>query len=395
MTELALLDEPELRAPAYIGAVLVDGVQVELADVLASVSIRHGRDDVSGPPQSSTATLRLRALDRSELPAWTVGAELVVQDVAGALLFTGEISDANLTHDDPELDSILEVIAASTLASSGGRPVGGHAWPAEAWGARVGRILDEAGLVGDVQAPAADVQLAATKPADPETGAYESSSALDALELVRQDVGASIFDDPAGRIVVQAFDARKGLHAPLELDPAIVLFAPAWSMTQDVANRVVLGYGYGDGTVTVDDPVSQDRFGVHWTGLFDTGLADAATAQTRAALWVDRVSWPRWKLPAVTLLSPQELAVGRLLQLVQLPDSAPFASFGAVVEGWTDTIEGPDWTQDVILSDPIFSGMALAWDELPADLLWQTVDPACSWSEAYLLDNLTPGRTAA
>jgi hypothetical protein len=390
MSELELELAVEPRAPAYIGSVLVGGVPVDLEAVLASVSIRHGRDDVDGPIQSSTATLRLRALDRAELPAWRVGGELVVKDVAGELLFTGELSDANLTHDDPALDSNLEVIAVSALASAGDREVGGHAWPAEPWGARVGRILSEAGLAGVVQAPASDVPIAPTKPADPETGAFASSSALDALELARQDVGATIFDAPDGTLVVQAFDARKGLFDPLPIEPALVLFSPAWSQTLDVANRVVLGYGYGDGSVTVDDPVSQDRFGVHWTGLFETGLADAATAQSRAALWVDRVSFPRWKLPGVTLLEPHPLAIGQLLQLSGLPASAPFEAWGAVVEGWTDVIEGADWTQEVVLSDPIFSGMALAWSELPVDLAWLEVDPACAWREAYLLDNLVP-----
>jgi hypothetical protein len=390
MSELELELDVEPRAPAYIGEVLVGGVPVDLEAVLASVTIRHGRDDVDGPIQSSTATLRLRNLLRSELEAWAPGGELVVKAVAGELLFTGELSDASLTHDDPELDAILEVIAVSTLAAAGDRPVRGHAWPAEPWAARVQRILGEAELVGVVQAPAVDVPIAATKPDDPETGAYSSSSALDALDLVRQDVGATAFDAPDGSLVVQAFDARKGLFDPLTLDPAIVLFAPAWSQTLDVANRVVLGYGYGDGSVTVDDPVSQDRFGVHWTGLFETGLADAATAQSRAALWVDRVSFPRWKLPGVTLLEPQPLAIGQLVQLEALPDSAPFPAYGAVVEGWTDVIEGPDWTQEVVLSDPIFSGMALSWAELPVDLTWLEVDPACAWREAYLLDNLLP-----
>jgi hypothetical protein len=388
--ELELEDVEPLPAPAYVGEVLVGGVPVDLDRVLASVTIRHGRDDVDGPIQSSTATLRLRNLDRSELPTYVAGGELVVKDVAGGLLFTGEISDANLTHDDPQAEAILEVIAVSTLASSGDRPVRGHAWPAEPWAARVQRILDEAGLVGVVQAPALDVPLAATKPDDPETGAYASSSALDALDLVRQDVGATAFDAPDGSLVVQAFDARKGLFDPLPIAPELVLFSPAWSQTLDVANRVVLGYGYGDGSVTVDEPVSQDRFGVHWTGLFETGLADAATAQSRAALWLDRVAWPRWKLPGVTLLEPHPLAIGQLVQLSGLPASAPFEAWGAVVEGWADVIEGADWTQEVVLSDPIFSGMALAWAELPADLTWLEVDPACPWREAYLLDNLVP-----
>ena len=288
------------------------------------------------------------------------------------------------------IERVLEVIAASSLADAGRRPVAGHAWPAEPWAARMQRILDEAELAGIVQAPTPDVPLAATVPSDPETGAFETMDALAALEADRQAVGATAFDAPDGRIVVQAFDARRGLYPPLELDPALVLYAPAWAQSLDVANRVVLGYGYGAGSVTVDDPVSQERFGVRWTGLFQTGLADAAVAGDRARLWLNRVTEPRWKLPGLTLLERHPLEVGQVLELLELPDSAPLGAWTPIVEGWTDTVEGPDWTQEVVLSDPIYSGLALPWQDVPPELLWMLVDPACIWADADVLDNLVP-----
>lgn len=376
-------------APAYIGAVRIDGVPADLERVLASVSIRHGRDDVDGPIQASTATLRLRRLSRTELKAWEVGGVLEVEDVDGELLFTGRLSDAELVVEDPRADPVLSVIAASTLAAAGRRSVGGHAWPAEPWGARMARILDEAGLVGVVQAPSPDVPLAATKP-DEATGNFASTDALTALEETRDFVGATIYEQGDGSLVVQAFGSR-GDRPPLTLDPAVVLYAPTWSQTLDVVNRVVLGYGYGDGTVTVDDAASQERYGVRWTGLFDSGLADAATARARAQLWVDRLSSPYWKLPGLTLLEPARLEVGLVLELGELPPSAPVSAWTPIVEGWTDVIEGPDWTQELVLSDPMLSGLALPWQDLPPDLLWQTVEPAARWTDAFTLGNLVGG----
>ena len=93
----------------------------------------------------------------------------------------------------------------------------------------------------------------------------------------------------------------------------------------------------------------------------------------------------------MTLLEPQPLAIGQLVELFELPASAPFGEWAAVVEGWVDTIEGPDWTQDLILSDPQDSGLALPWADLPPALTWAEIDPACRWSDAYNLDNLTLG----
>jgi hypothetical protein len=391
LSDLSELELEPQAAPAYIGAVVLNGVEQDLDRVLASVSIRHGRDDIDGPIQSSTATLRLRGLRRLELDSWTVGGELVVSDTDGDAIFTGRLSDASLTDDDPRVEARLEVIAASSLAAAGRRPVGGHAWPAEAWGDRMARILAEAELAGVVQAPSPDVPLAATIPSNPETGYFETVDALAALEADRQAVGATAFDRGDGSVVVQAFDARGGLYPPLELDPALVLYAPAWAQSLDVANRIVLGYGYGAGSVTVDDPVSQAQpWGVRWTGLFETGLADEQTARERALVWLNRITAPRWRLPGLTLLERHPLEVGLVLELLNLPPTAPLGSWTPIVEGWTDTVEGPDWTQDVILSDPIYSGLALPWQDLPPELLWSLVDPACAWADADVLDNLIP-----
>ena len=58
--------------------------------------------------------------------------------------------------------------------------------------------------------------------------------------------------------------------------------------------------------------------------------------------------------------------------------------------GWTDTIEGDLWTQTVVVSDPVFSGLAEPWADVPATLLWQDVAPACLWRDTDHLSNLSP-----
>jgi hypothetical protein len=392
MTELELELEERATPAVWVVSIEVAGVPVDLDRVFSSLSVRHGRDDIDGPIQATTATLILREIDRGELDRFEPGFDVLIESTFtatnGRPLFLGVITDATLVDEDPD-EPRLELIATGPLAIAGRRSVAGHAWPAEPWAARAARILTEAELAGVVQAPVPDVAIAATVPTDPETGYFETMSALDALELSRQDVGATVFDD-AGRIVVQAFDARRELFPVLTVDPALVLYAPAWSKTLDVANRIVLGFGYGAGTVTVDDPVSQDTFGIRWTGLFDSGLADQPTAHDRALTWLDRVSWPRWKLPNVVLLEPLDLSIGQMLELSELPPAAPFPSWAPVVEGWTDSIDGDAWTQSVVVSDPVLSGLGLAWEDVTPTLQWQGVDPACAWRDAYILSNLEP-----
>ena len=390
MSELEL-ELAERATPAvWVTAITVGDVPVDLDRVFSSLSVRHGRDDVDGPIQATTATLVLRRITRGELPDFEVGLELRIESTftaaSGRPMFEGVITDATLSDDDPD-EPRLELIATGPLAIAGRRSVAGHAWPAEPWKARVERILAEAGLAGTVTAASPDVPIAATVPDDPEAGTFASMSALDALELARQDVGATAFDE-AGQVVVQAFEGRRDLFPTLTVDPSLVFYSPPWSKTLDVANRIVLGYGYGAGTVSVDDPVSQARFGIRWTGLFDSGLADQGTAQSRALEWLDRVAYPRWKLPAVSLLEPLDLNIGQMIELSRLPASAPYPSWSPVVEGWTDTVEGDLWTQSVVVSDPVLSGLALAWQDVTATLLWQDVDPACLWRDAFLLSNL-------
>jgi len=394
MSELELELEPR-AAPAYVGSIRlggVDGVWVDLGRVLASVQIHHGRDDVDGPLQASTATLRLRAIPRADLELWRPGTTIAIRDTDADPIFTGRITDLSLLDDDPRVDSRLEVIAVAALADAGRRPVGGHQWPAELWGARMARILSEANLNGVVQAPTPDVPLAATVPVDPlDPSSFETMDALAALETDRNSIGATAFDRADGTIVVQAYSARAGVYTPLTLDPADVLYSPPWYQTLDVVNRFVLGYGYGAGSITVDDSASQAIFGVRWSGSFESGLADAATATKIANLWLARLSEPRWKLPGLTLLRRYPLEVGLVLELLELPATAPLGQWTPIVEGWTDVIEGPDWRQEVVLSDPLLSGLALPWRDVPAELRWLDVDPACSWSEAFVLDNLIPG----
>jgi hypothetical protein len=394
VTELELEAEP--RAPDYIGSIRVggaNGVWAAFEHVLASVVIRHGRDSVDGSIEASTASLGLRELPRADLKLWAVGAMLEIWDTSSAKLFTGTITD-NALADDPTSDAVLSIVAVSTLEKAGRRQVRGHAWPAEGWGARAARILSEAGLAGTVQAPTPDVPLAATPPDDPEAGTWSQTDALSALGEILNDIDGTAFELGDGTIVVQALAARAGLYPMLSLDPSIVVYSPEWEQTLDVRNRIVLGYGYGadvgGGSVTVDDPDSQRQYDLRWTGEFTTGLADAATANHQALAKLDRLAWPRWSLGAVTLLEPQALAIGQLVELVELPASAPFAAWNATVEGWVDTIEGPDWTQDLVLADPQDSGLSLPWLDVPAGLPWSAVDPACRWADAYNLGNLIP-----
>jgi hypothetical protein len=82
------------------------------------------------------------------------------------------------------------------------------------------------------------------------------------------------------------------------------------------------------------------------------------------------------------------LVVGDRVQLTELPASAPAAEWAPVIEGWTHRISGADWTLELALSDPVSSGLALVWTDVPP-VAWADVPPL-AWAEADELGDFIP-----
>jgi hypothetical protein len=83
------------------------------------------------------------------------------------------------------------------------------------------------------------------------------------------------------------------------------------------------------------------------------------------------------------------LAVGDRVEITELPPASPATYWSPIVEGWTHTIEGSTWRQTLALSDPIASGLALTWADVPADVYWNTVPPL-EWRDADEVGDLYP-----
>ena len=370
--------------PAWIVSVRLDGVELDLADVLADVTVRHGRDDVLGSPQASTASVALWPVDRGFTRGFRVGVllELAAVGEAGAWpLFTGYVSDAELD------DTTLSIVAAGVLANANRVELAIGSWAEEAWSARAARLFASTPFDYVVE-PDPDFDPVLYPPVNLDTGTelFETYS-----QSLASAVGAALFDTPDGRLAAQALGSRAGdvVH---ELDPALVAWAPKWTQTLDVANVIAVQYGSDDASVElVDvDEASVELFGRRSTAIESTRIKLAGDAGTRARTALDRRAYPRWEIRDLLYLAPiPNLAVGDRVLLTDLPASAPLEYWTPVVEGWTHTISGPDWTLELALSDPLASGLALTWEELPAGLAWQDVPPL-EWIEADELGNFYP-----
>lgn len=367
-------------------SVVVDGVAIALADVLADVTIHHGRADVSDDPTASTCQLVLHDVDRAFVKAFRVGVPLVVTARDGAAAaaprFTGTVTDARLDVDE------LTAIAAGRLSTLARYPVGAVNWPAETWSARVARIFAEAGLASVLEVhpdPAFDPVLVAR-----DTATAGPTTLGDYLTFLAPMVGAAVTDRTTGAILVQAIGARS-LSTAAPLAPADVAYAPAWDQVLPPGNVVTVRYtGDQSEQVTVRDDTSVAFYGER-PRTIDTAFASSSDATKRASSALARGAYSHWNIPQAPIVRGLQLAIGQPVTLSQMPPASPYVPWTPIVEGWEDTITGDEWTMLLSLSDPLASGLVLPWIAVPATAAyrWNTINQTTPWRAALTLDDLT------
>lgn len=246
-------------------------------------------------------------------------------------------------------------------------------------------VRDENGALELRADPSFDPQLAAR---DPVTAGPTTLG--DYLDFLAPMVGALVADRPDGTIVVQAIGART-LASSVALDPADVAYAPIWVEQLPGGNIVTVRYtGDQSQRVTATEPASTALYGER-PETIDTTFTDVAAANARASQRLGRAAFSHWEVPQAPILRGLDLQLGNPVVLEGLPAAAPFEPWTPVLEGWTDTITGPDWAMELALSDPLISGIALPWNSVPStsDYRWNTIDPLTDWTEALTLEALT------
>jgi hypothetical protein len=363
-----------------IGRVSIGGRNLNLAGVTASVTIRFGRVDPTDAPTPSSISLEL--IDLADAHPINCG-DLIEVDLIGAVpRFRGWVTDLAQPWDSDT--GTLELIGSGNLARIYRRKIGNADWPQESWSARVARVFADAEWTAYTVQTGADNPLVASRLASETTLGAE-------LENLATTASAAIVDLPDGSILVQAMTARQAITTPvLVLPPELVLFAPAWSQSLDVVNITDVSYGTIEDqhTVTSRNDSSVTRYGERSASVGST-FALAADATTFGAAMVNRRGFPHWLVPTIQLAGLITPAIGALVMLRDLPAGSPVGSqWQPVCEGWVDTLEGDAWLTMLQVSDPIRSGMTLPWRNLPSDLIWQAVAPACTWADSYDLNHL-------
>ena len=371
-------------AGSLITGVELDGVALDLAGVLASVTLRHGVAAFGDGPTSSTATLTLRGA-AMRTPA--AGQTFRLETLAGTR-FVGQLSDVAVGW---EGEARTTLTASGNLASISRRKVGAGDWPVESWGDRVARVFAEADWPAEllvIEALAGGGFAVAARPGEEST----VNAQLDALAITGPAV---ICDLPDGSILAQEIDARNALASgvveldyPADLPPGAVGYAPEWYQALDVVNVAEVCYGADALNLVVSrNAASVTRYGERSTRVEST-YATPDDASRRGLQIVTRQGVPRWQITTCAVLGLVTPRVGSSVRISELPAGSPMgAHWAPVVEGWVDTIEGAAWTTALVLSDPAASGLTLEWDETGA-LTWAEVDPDAQWQTAYTIESI-------
>jgi hypothetical protein len=407
----------------------VAGGTDDLSCLADQVTIAHGREDPSGQPEASTATIDL-SLDTGDdqLPAGLeIGATLEVTTVTAStssVRFHGRITDIVLGWEDRGEDTpdslTCQVIAVAPLGDLGRRVVGDVPWPQELDGARVGRIMTAAGMPldpltsdpGTVQVLARDV---------------DSQDALSVAQSTAESGSGLVWGTRAGEVRYADAAHRRNTITALTLDACDILVSPQWTRsTEALLNKVSLGYGViPDGASEQPRYVAQSDPSIAAYGRYElsteTELALLADATALGQLLLTRNRDPVWIMSALPVdmkgLDDARTAVllgfevGSLLELTGLPVAGTAPTTAALwVEGWSETLTfgtheltlfvsgycrtappprwddlDPAWTWDSLPGT--WDGLSCLgplpnrgrWNDLPASLRWDQIDPAITW----------------
>lgn len=392
-----------------LSSVTLAGASISLTDVVANVSISHGRTDIAQPGTASTCTLTVVIDQNDAIPA-TVGDDLVIQSHS-VDRFTGTVSAVSLDHHS-DGTTFVNVTAVGTLDLLTFINTGLDGFSEESFETRADAILNDTGLPYMISSDDATTLVAEDALA---------TTAAQYLTNLCAAVGATMCDLPDGNILLQTYTMRLEDYAPdawsdasgtwsaatgswrplrqlVELPPTAVTWEPIWNLRTDtIVNDVTITYGSADpqDTVTDTDTTSVSVYGKR-SAYLSTGIKTQSVAEARAGNILTAQASPRWRISDATVLVDEldtttrakvlDIVSGDRVILDGLPGAAPDILYFGIVEGWTETHTPEGHRLTLYLSDPRYSYAMAPWSDA-GSATWSAAIP--SWSDAVLASDLT------
>jgi len=376
-----------------IGEVRVDSVIVDLNTISADVVIRVGRSDIFTKTATSTCRIVFRGVTTDTTTPY-VGTIVEVYNTVATKVFEGVITDAVLTVETSTSGANLTVTALGNTTRAGFTLEGLATYPGE-FGTRSEHLpaetIDQRLARFNTLLPSPAITIQAYKSVtDRNLTAYvgPDQSVIAHIENISDSARGLFYDAGNGNLYWQDVEWRNA-QSVLTFDPDAVLFAPIWVQNAQVVNDVTVNYS-GTSVFTFDQR-SIDLYGRRELSV-STILVDSANASALASSLLSRSKRPRWQIESIGYVQgPTEVTylVGQPVKITNLPAGSPAPIAYGIVEGYEHRYIRDTHTTTYFLSDPVQSGIALAWEDLPADAAseWQDALPIV-WDDAITLSDL-------
>lgn len=402
-----------------ITEIAINGTPVDLANVEWALAIDHGRNDISTPPQASTAELIIRNF--TTIPA-TIADVLTIESY-NTERFTGIVTDTEITHEYSNSGTPvgrLRITAMGNMVRLAMYSVGDAGYAEETLDDRVNAILTATGVTYTANTEPLMVLLA-QDPGNPQT-------AFDALIDLCVNTGATMCDLPDGSILFESY-TRRGLGynpatwadvsdiwddvdyvwsdvyeatstvpVPVELPNDGIVWEPVWRQSiVPVINEAIVNYGDPVTGISFTDNTSVGIYGLR-TATINTTLADTTDAYDRASHIVTTQAYPRYGLTQIQVYMNRldsgtrsdvlGLIQGSRVLVNNLPQPAPLGAYLGVVEGWSESYTPQGYFLTLSISDPRYSYAVCSWSDVDAALEWGDVDGTIQWYDVVLPGDL-------
>jgi hypothetical protein len=402
--------------------VKINGTAVT-AFTLEGVQITMGRDDVQQQSTAGFATIDFLNLPYTDVEIFDE-VSITLDNFSGVdtTIFTGTITDVSVSVlDAGTTNTFITQISASgglsRLASKEANIVG---YPEQKDGDRIVSVItDTFGLKWN-ELPATQVwtdyttetwnDLLGVDISDIDTpGTYDlfdsttDPGAINALSYVQTvaDSGSGfIFETTTGGIGYQDQDHRSdyvSANGFINISKNFIL-ADGINVTtsrNDVINDAIVTYGDPTASFQTEELDSISLYG-RVTSSIETFLKDATDAETLADRIVLLNAYPQPVIQGIKIqIDAPTMTQSLLNALVGVFFGMPVSvtdfpallfpgQFFGYVEGWEWNIDRFTATLTLNVSDFTFSAVPVAWQDVFAGEIWDTIDPGLQWQDALL-----------
>ena len=390
---------------------------------LEGVQISMGRDDVQQQSTAGFATIDFLNLPYTDVEIFDE-ITVTLDNFAGTdtNIFTGTVTDVSVSVLDAGTTNtfITQISASGGLSKLAAKEANIIGYPEQKDGDRIVSVItDTFGLKWN-ELPATQVwtdyttetwnDLLGVDISDIDTpGTYDlfdstadpgAINALNYVQTVADSGSGYIFETTSGGIGYQDQDHRAdyvSANGFINISKNFIL-ADGINVTtsrNDIINDAIVTYGDPTASFQTEELDSISLYG-RITASIDTYLKTATDAETLADRIVLLNAYPqpviqgiRIQIDAPTMTQPLLDALvgvffGMPVSVTDFPALLFPNQFFGYVEGWSWEIDRFTARLTLNVSDFTFSAVPVAWQDVYAGEIWDTIDPSLQWQDALL-----------